>query len=207
MFRTRFFSLWITALAVAFSPAHVAAQPPCPAGQVLGFTVTAAGGAMTIQPDGLGQTFAGQGTPITVCLTCNGAPLGGLPASAVTVSAPGLVFCGPGGHDADGPTNAVGCTTFTKSLCGGGCSPFLDVFAAGTYLATVPIFVKSPDTGVSSPGFVDAADVANFASVFGSIALFDPCYDFNHTGGPTIDAADLAYFASVLGSACGAVCP
>jgi hypothetical protein len=189
------------------------AQPPCPAGFPLGAAVVVGGagsGTLTIRPGGgggFGETFLGNGVPITVCITCGGAPLVGLPASLITVSAPGVVFCPvPDANSADTPTDPLGCASFTGTICGGGCAPFLDVFVAGTWVGAVPVGINSTDTGVASPGFVDAGDLARLASVLGAPAAYTLCMDFNEDG--VIDAGDLAYFAGALGAArCGAFCP
>jgi hypothetical protein len=187
------------------------AQPPCPIGTVLAAACAVGpmpGGYVTIAPGaGTGDTFASDGLVITVCITCSGVPLVGLPAAAITVAAPGVVFCPGGSNIADTPTDAAGCATFTGALCGGGCAPMLDIFSAGTYLCTVPVGINSPDNGMASPLFVDAGDLGAFAAVLGNPATYTPCFDFNESGPPTIDASDLAFFASMLGNACGAVCP
>jgi hypothetical protein len=202
----------LAAIALLCCGATAFAQPPCPAGTVLTTSVAVAGpGTLTIRPGGgggVGETFAGNGLVVTVCIDCSGAPLVGLPPAAITVSAPGVVFCpGPLSNTADTPTDAGGCAVFAGTLCGGGCAPVLDVFVAGTYAGTVPVGINSPDTGVASPGFVDASDLAAFALRLGNPLMYSICADYNETGPPTIDAGDLAYFATALGAACGAVCP
>ena len=73
------------------------------------------------------------------------------------------------------------------------------MFAAGTFLGSVPIMVKSVDAGVASPGFVDAGDLAGLAARLGP-APFDACYDYNDSG--AIDAGDLAFMAGFLGTRC-----
>jgi hypothetical protein len=186
--------------------ATASAQPPCPVGAPLGAVVFALPGTLTIVPSGGIETLAGIGSVITVCITCGGVPLVGLPAAAVTVNAPGLVFC-PGSNIADAPTDAAGCTTFSGALCGGGCAPMLDVFAAGTLLGAAPVAINSPDTGIGSPLFVDASDLAAFAFRLGLPAMYSPCFDYNESGPPVINAADLAYFAANLGRSCTGSCP
>src|SRR5262245_46105186 len=120
-------ALGIGSLIVAFGSGAALAQPPCPVGLPLAVGLLAAGGSVTIVPSGTGETFAAAGTPITVCITCGGAPLVGLPAADIQVMAPGLVI-DPGSNIADGPTGLGGCTTFTGTIAGGGCSPVLDVW-------------------------------------------------------------------------------
>lgn len=186
------------------------AQPPCPVGFPLGVATLVAprgAGTLTIAPGGRGETFVGTGLGLTVCITCGGVPLVGVPAGAITVDAPGLLWC-PGGNTADTGTNAAGCATFTGTLCGSGCAPALNVFVGGALVAAgVPIAVNSPDLPPTSPGFVDAGDLAGLAIRLGNPALFAPCWDFNESGPPTIDAADLAFFATTLGASCQAICP
>jgi len=198
------------ALALLASPAS--AQPPCPVGTTLSATVTlvdaapATPNSITIHPDGSGQTLASRGLTIDVCVTCSGAPLVGAPAAAVTLSGGGVYICGLGAI-ADGPTDAVGCTTFTGTIVGGGCSAALDVTVGATLVGTVPVAIRSPDAAGVSPGYVDAGDLSFFAAVFPSAIgspTFNPCVDFNTDG--FIDAADLSWFASILG-AIGTSCP
>ena len=156
----------------------------------------------------MGETFAGNGITVSVCVTCGGFPAPGIPAAQFTVTAPGVVFCpSVDSNIADTPTNAGGCAVFSGTLCGGGCSPFLDVSLAGVFVARVPVGINSTDTGLASPGFVDAADLATLAAALGNPARYSMCLDYNESGGPTIDAGDLAYFATALGARCGLVCP
>ena len=195
-------ALWRCAmiLAVVTCTTVVHAQPPCPAGTVLAAAVAAPGGMITIAPNGLGETFAAAGTPITVCITCSGVPLVGLPAAAVTVTSPALVICPvPGANIADAPTDAFGCTTFTGTILGGGCAPSLDVVAAGALLGTVPIMVKSVDAGFATPGFVDVGDLAALAARLGRVPV-DACFDYTDSG--VVDAGDLAFLAGFLGTKC-----
>ena len=174
------------------------AQFPCPAGTVLvASAASAAAGTLTIAPNGGIESFAGEGLIVEVCITCDGAPLPGVPAPLITVGGPGLVFC-PFGNIADGPTDAFGCTFFTGPLEGGGCAPALDVFVAGLYIATVPIAINSPDTGTASPLFVDASDLARLAPALGAAGL--PCLDWDEDG--FIAAGDIAYMAALLGADC-----
>jgi hypothetical protein len=190
------------------------AQPPCPAGTILGSGVVLVDAApaipnsITIRPDGSGQTLASRGLTIEVCITCSGAPLVGLPAAAITLAAPGLYVCSGGlGAIADAPTDAAGCTTFTGTIDGGGCSPALTVIAAGTPLGAVAVAVRSPDGPGVSPGYIDAGDLAYFAaslpSAIGS-PTFNACVDFNADG--FVDASDVAAFAAALGLY-GTFCP
>lgn len=197
-------------LAMLATPA--AAQAPCPAGAVLAAAVTLTDAlpgvpnSITIRPNGTGQTLVGRGLTIGVCVTCGGAPLVGAPAAAFTLSGAGVYTCTPA-PIADGPTDAAGCTTFTGTIFGGGCSPSLDVIAGATLVGTVVVAVRSPDAPGVSPGFVDAGDLSYFAaslpSAIGS-PTFNPCVDFNVDG--FVDASDLASFASALGLL-GTACP
>lgn len=215
MKRTMRCSLFMAALVALCTSQAAVAQPPCPAGTVLGVTATVGGvvggsGTLTIRPGGGGpvtETFAGAGVPIDICITCSGVPLAGIPAADIMVAAPGVTFCAvPLANTADTGTDPAGCASFVGTLCGGGCAPALDVFVAGFFVASVAVAINSPDTGISSPGFVDAGDLARFAAALGVPAAYTLCMDYNEDG--AIDSGDLAYFAGALGRACGPfACP
>jgi len=200
------------AIGLAMFATLAAAQAPCPAGTVLAAAVALTDAlpgvpnSIIIRPNGTGQTLASRGLTIEVCVTCDGAPLVGAPAAAFTLSGAGVYTCTPA-PIADGPTDAAGCTTFTGTIFGGGCSPSLDVVAGATLVGVVGVAVRSQDAPGVSPGFVDASDLAYFAiSLPSSIGspTFNPCVDFNVDG--FVDASDVASFASALG-VFGTACP
>jgi len=192
--------------------APAAAQPPCPIGTVLATTVAlvdtepAIPNSIIIHPDGSGQTLASRGLTIDVCVTCSGAPLVGAPATEFTLTGPGIYICGLGSF-ADGPTDAAGCTTFTGTIVGGGCGGLLGVNVGGALAGVVGVAIRSPDGPGISPGYIDAGDLAFFASAFPSALgspTFNPCVDYNTDA--FVDASDLSWFASVLGLV-GTACP
>lgn len=156
---------------------------------------------VTIAPDGSGETFEEMGITIRLRFTCptTGWPIVGVPADVVQIWSNTLCLC-EAVHPA-GPSDADGWTEFTGSIAGGGCADQLDVFAAGIYMATLPIKVNSTDTALASACATDASDLAEFATKFGTPGAWDICFDYDESG-PPIDAADLAFFASVLGAAC-----
>ena len=61
---------------------------------------------------------------------CAGIPLVGVPAQEIVLYRSSLCLC-PGGNIADAATDVNGCTTFTGTIRGGGCTPTLDLFAGG----------------------------------------------------------------------------
>ncbi len=139
---------------------------------------------------------------------CQGQPLVGIPAQDIVLFSNSLCIC-PGGADSDAGTDGNGCATFTGTLEAGGVAASLDVYADGVFLGTLrdgmnrSVKVNSPDfahQGIT-PCYVDAADLAAFASKFGDLAVSNPEMDFNELH-ETIDLSDLAYFAASLGAAC-----
>lgn len=161
---------------------------------------------VTISPDGGGETFAGTGITIEVCLrNCLGMPLVGVPRQEIVLYHPALCIC-PGGNIADAATDINGCTSFSGTIAGGGCIPSgsgLDVFADGVWLCELPVKVNSADAVPASPCFVDASDIAALATVLGKQvgqAGYTICRDLNESG--RIDAGDVAYLASQLGDDC-----
>jgi len=168
---------------------------------------------VTIAPGGA-ETLASAGITIDVVLRdAAGNPCANIPASDIRVDSPDITWC-PGGNHPDGPTDASGMTTFTGTLCGGGCASQLTVYVGNVAFGTVPVMTNSPDFAHqnTSPGFVDISDFVAFAGYFasnicgGGFGSYDICADYNEDG--RIDASDLAYFASFLGASCFATpCP
>jgi hypothetical protein len=157
---------------------------------------------VTIVPGGYGETFAGTGIDIQVCLKdCSGNPIVGMPAEEVVLFSSSLCIC-PGGNNADAPTDANGCTTFSGTISGGGTSQGLDVYADGVFICSLPVNVNSPDfASQASACFVDASDLSILLPVLSNTVPYDIAYDFDESG-PPIDATDRAIFDSYFGASC-----
>lgn len=154
---------------------------------------------VTIAPNGAGETFAGTGITIRVYLkNCSGAPLVNVPRQEVVIYNSALCIC-PGGNVADAATDLNGCTTFSGTIAGGGCVEFLQVFADGVGICTLPVKTNSPDHVPASPCAVDASDLSGLATLLGT--GYDVCKDYNELD-PVIDSSDLSFFASLLGASC-----
>ncbi len=169
-------------------------------------TATAAAGTMWISPGGTGQTFAAQGSTITVTVRDgNGVPINNFPAAdiwVVSVVAGQINQC-PGGSSASANTNASGVTTITGTIAGGGCETGgLRAVINGTPITGSPalaININSPD--ITGDRLVNLADVGPFSAALNT--LFSFCADYVPTG--TINLADVGIFSAVLNT--GNHCP
>src|SRR5262249_932584 len=154
---------------------------------------------ITISPNGTGDTFASTGITIRVGIrNFAGQPLIGEPAQEFVLYNSALCIC-PGGSIADHPSDINGETTFTGTIMGSGCVNFLTLFFCGVPLCTLPIKTNSWDALPASPCFVDAGDVAAFATRLGSHtgdANYTICSDFNEHS--MIDAGPLSSLATQL---------
>src|SRR5262245_2375505 len=168
MFRT----MLVTAAAVvACSAGTAAADLICPDSSYA--TVQyGASARLTISPGPNGETFQQQGITVKVYLkTCNGKPLAGVPREEIVLFSNVLFLC-LGGNVADAPTDGNGAAAFTGSIRGGGCTNNLIIIGDGVFIpqrlvpglvppaSLVPISTNSQDIVPSSPGFVDATDLA-----------------------------------------------
>ncbi len=211
---------WITALATtmlgATTNAAMAAAPSAATSSVTAtFAQTYTGCYMTGQPKrhvtiapGGAETLASAGITIDVVVRdAAGNPCVGIPASDIYVDHPNVTWCA-GGNTADAPTDANGFTSFSGYLCGGGCADQLTVYVGNLALGVVDVAINSPDFAHlgTSPGFIDAADLAFFASVFpastcgAGFGTYSICYDFNEDG--SVDASDWAFFAAYFARSC-----
>lgn len=157
---------------------------------------------LTIEPDGSGETFAERGITIRVRVKCilTGYYVVGFPAEKIVLYAPNLCIC-PGGNIADHATDENGYTEFSGTIRAGGCTNSLTLFVDGQFVTQLPIRINSTDTGVASPCYVDACEVAALAIKLGRPDLWSLCFDYNESG-PPIDASDLAYLAHYFGATC-----
>ena len=161
---------------------------------------------VTIAPNGA-ESFADMGIEIDVYVRdCQGEPIVGLPAEAITITSNSLCLC-VGGNFADGSTDSQGRTTFRGKLKGGGFATTLDVECDGVAIGAL-VDEHGTTVKVNSPVIytygchVDAGDLAAFSAHFGEVGSYTIALDLNETGPPTIDASDLAYFARVYRQDC-----
>ena len=158
---------------------------------------------VTIVPGGSGETFAATGITIRVhVFNSVMIPIPDIPAQDIVLYDPSLCLC-PGGNIADGPTDAMGMTTFSGTLSGGGFANQLQVYVQGILIGTLPIQINSPDIGMASPCAVDASDLAARATGRGSLygsGNYSLSMDFNEDG--AIDASDLSFWAYARGMLC-----
>lgn len=158
-------------------------------------------GSRPLIPDGSGPSLASLDAVITVLINeCPGVPIAGVPASSIWLSgtddAP-LRFCEAAGI-ADGPTDANGATTFSRSLAGGGWSiGGLQVHVGEAELgAPLPFRVVSPD--INGDLAVDLADLGDFAIDYRAGAAVRSDFDFDDRLG----LGDIAVMAIHFGVDC-----
>lgn len=127
-------------------------------------------------------------------------PIAGFPATDLLLTANGLCFCPPG-KIADGPTDANGETTFTGTLCAGGCSHdnSLTVLINGMPIPPpgLPIWFNSPDMNCDL--VVNLSDVALFAACFMAPG-YRYCCDLSYDC--VINLSDVVVFSSHFGHYC-----
>ncbi len=158
---------------------------------------------VTVAPNRNGETFAENGISIRVFLKdCQGNPVAGVPAESITLTHPELCVC-PGGNIADAPTDAVGSTTFSGPLRGGGCVPNLILQVDGIDVCTVPVMTNTPDFTFGAPCYVNEDELSYFAFLI-SGRHYTICQDLNEDG--IIDVLDWSilvnrYYGS-FGSSC-----
>ena len=157
---------------------------------------------LTINPACTGETFEEMGISLRVRLRCEfgGQILVGVPAEDIILYSSQICVCS--WKTADAPTDENGWTSFSGTICGGGCMTSLFLVVDGIFAANIPIRINSPDTATASPCHVDASDLGALAERLGRPESYNICFDYNESGPPTIDAGDLSYFASTLGNQC-----
>ncbi len=149
---------------------------------------------VTVSPGGDGETFAENGITIRVYLrNCQGEPVVGVPAESIALTGYPICIC-PWGNIADGPTDALGRTTFTGTLRAGGCVEELVLEVDGSPITTVPVKTNSPDDPFALACAVGADEVARMSGLLSSRFDYTICFDFNEDG--SIDAVDFAEFVS-----------
>jgi hypothetical protein len=211
---------FVVAALVACFAGTAAADIICPDSSYATVQYATAKDRVTISPGLNGETFPQNGITVKVYLkNCNGAPLAGVPREEVVLFSNVLHIC-TGGNVADAATDLNGAATFTGSIRGGGCANSLTVLADGITInqrivpglvppaSLTPLKTNSQDALPSSPGFVDAGDLAALAGKLGCPGPNCPpmgggyniCSDWNEDG--FIDAGDVASFAQQLGTSC-----
>lgn len=161
---------------------------------------------LTVSPDGRGETLEEAGITLRLRLYCDyfgddRGPMAGVPAEEILLwMLPSSPWCACAGKIAARATDENGYTEFSGTFLAGGCVENLDLFVDGVFSTTIPLRINSPDFGVSSPCYVDAADLANLTMRLGHPERYTFCADFDESG--SVDDSDLAYFAAALGRAC-----
>jgi len=149
------------------------------------------------------QKCDGTRTDATITLTVldiNYDPVVGYPAVDMWLVANGMCLC-TNGSIADGPTNVAGQTTFSGTLCAGGCSDdssmnvYINPYGVLTQ-AGLDIWVNSPDMDCNL--IVDLTDVVLFATAY--YGVYDYCADFYCDG--AVDLSDVVVFSTHYSHAC-----
>jgi hypothetical protein len=143
------------------------------------------------------QDCSGGTVDATVTLTVldiNYDPVVGYPETDLWIVANGICVCPADPPIADGPTDLNGQTTFTGTICGGGCS---DDSSFNVYINPygvlnhpgLDILINSPD--MSCDLVVNLTDLSLFAACY---AACDYCCDFYCDGACTL--SDVVKFAA-----------
>jgi len=218
-------SLALGPLLAAWLAPSVLALPPDPSRTSV--WITPAGSpavSLFTIPDGTGHSFAqavscaSPGSPVVTpivinvqMLDINGAP----PTPAVAASAlwlvtasGGMAPCANGKMTtADGPTDALGRTTFTQPLHAGGASNFpgepmlvlyLDPFGVTTVVSPILfVYVNSPD--IDGNGVVNLSDVVPFSTdIKGGTYVYRSDFHFDLK----LNLTDIILFATAIGKVC-----
>ena len=166
-------------------------------------TAEADSGSIMITPAGNGPTLAARGLTVEVTvIDCVGTRVAGYPFQDIILSDVGngdLNRC-PGRTTADANTDALGRTTFSGALAGGGTT----VAGLQVYLGGVPLLGPALAIRVNSPDLngnrrVDVADVGLFAADFSSgVARFRS--DLVEDG--VLNVSDVGRFATHVREEC-----
>lgn len=164
-------------------------------------TASSAGGQVMITPEGQGGSLADAGATIDVVVRDQaGVPIPNYPLQDVWVGHPGLneISLCQGGSSADFNTNALGETTISGVVSGGGYAQQTQVYINGTPLAgaLLPVAMNSPDIDGSLT--VNLADFSAFGVDYGTAAFRS---DYAAPFG-VVNLADFAAFGQSYGEAC-----
>jgi len=222
MFKGKFAVLTLLVAAVAlswsFMPASVNTAysgivDPCESSAVMG----AGPFCMVADLVGGGDQLSDLGADISVVAKDNtGAGIPNIPAADFWVvgCTDGLVLCGGSAAvNADSVTNAAGETTITNQLRVGGCDTGLQVVIQGTVVnetgncgtaLCLPIAVNTTD--LNGDLLSNLQDFSAFAQQFPTTAnpnpVFNPCLDYDCSGGPLLGLVDFSIFAQHYDNEC-----
>lgn len=169
-------------------------------------TVATAGATILVTPAGAGETLASKGATVTVTVAdVNGDVIAGYPFQDIYLDdfVPGQISLCQGGSVADGNTNALGQTTISGAIAGGGFTQSgMNVYLAGTPLAW-PVGVNGLDINVVSCDIngdlkVDLGDIGDFAIDFNGAYNFRSDFIFDGI----INLADVGELAIHNGEVC-----
>jgi hypothetical protein len=160
-------------------------------------------GVAVISPAGTAPTLEAQGLTIFLqVFDCVGEPLPNFPAEDIWVSDPGLgeVWMCRGGSVADANTDALGNTTISGAIYGGGYT------TGGTqvYLSGMPVGPAGPlplefiSADYDGNLVVNLVDFVTFAADFGQHGIVRSDFDTNGR----IDLTDFAAFGVYFGDVC-----
>ncbi len=193
----RFYLAFVVLISFTFPPSATAGCWELPV------DVVATPGVAVISPAGTAPTLEAQGLTIFIqVFDCNEDPLPNFPFEDIWVGDPGTgeVWMCRGGSVADANTDALGHTTISGAIFGGGYTE------GGTvvYISGMPVGPPVPlPLNFISPDFdgnlvVDIVDFTAFASDFGQNGIFRS--DFTVNG--TVDLSDFAVFGLHFGDNC-----
>lgn len=174
----------------------------CYPGSPLLVTVTTAGGSLLISPAGTGPTLGEVGATVEVEIRDGcGLPIAGFPYQDLFLDDAGTGDIGLclWGRVADANTDAMGRTTLSGAIAGGGWTQSgMQLGVAGILVGPVlPIDVVSPD--INGDLFVNLGDIAAFAVDFsGDVSTFRS--DLDHDG--QLSLGDLGILAVHYGESC-----
>ena len=163
-------------------------------------TASSAGGTVLITPGSTGGTIAAAGATITVTVLDAGSlPVANFPAQDIYLDDSGdfaIALC-QGGSTADANTDALGVTTISGVVGGGGFTLLTQVYISGTPLAGAPLNVALNSPDVNGSLVVDLVDFAAFGNDFGTTAFRS---DFVFDG--VVDLSDFSRFGQAFGETC-----
>ena len=167
---------------------------------------------------GGGDQLSDLGADISVVAKDNvGAAIPAIPAADFWVIGcnDGLVLCGGSAAvNADSVTNALGQTTITNALRVGGCDTGLQVVIQGTIVdepgncgtpLCLPIVINSTDLNNDLVSGIQ--DFSAFGIAYPTVLNplpdpFEPCMDYDCSGGPVLGLVDFSIFAQHYDNEC-----
>jgi hypothetical protein len=163
-------------------------------------TAASAGGFVLITPQGNGGSIADAGATITVTVWDAGSlPVANFPGQDIYLDDPGdfeIALC-QGGSTADADTDALGVTTISGIISGGGHSLTTQVYISGTPLAQAALAVALVSPDITADAVVDGVDFGIFGTDFGTNVFQS---DFTFDG--IVDLTDFGIFGEAFGEVC-----